>query len=156
MCKLCKNNEKSHIFKEYNKNTKRKEHSDIVFQYTGMSPCFSALDKISTALWAYKENNLERSIDDYIIDKLLKEYTPDGVKIGKLNSKNYINLNIKRKVIEKNIRLVHNKITDNISYTVIMVINKKQENKNFNTIQEAREYRQQILQFRTKFGRPNK
>ena len=156
MCKLCKNNEKEHKFKECNKNTRRKEYSDIIFQYTGMNPCFSVLDNISTVMWAYKKNNLERSIDDYIIDKLLKEYTPNGVRIGRLNSKIYMNSNIKKEMIEKNIRLVHNKITDNISYTVIMTINKKKKNKNFETVEEAREYRQHMLQFRTKIGRPNK
>ena len=156
MCKLCKNNEKSHEFKEYSIGAKRKEYSNVVFQYTGMYACSSVLKKIDTALWGYKENNLERNIDNYIIDKLLKEYTEDGVKIGKLNQKIYLTLNVKKKMIEHNIRLVHNKITNTTSYTVIIVINKKQKNRNFNTLKEARRYRQQMLQFRTKIGRPNK
>ena len=152
MCKLCNDSDPSWVRKSnFGTPTSKaiEEACNIIVQYTGMYPCKKARSLVGNAL----RSNVNKSIDDIIINKLLrshdvnnKRYTMINDKISRVGyNKTYQDKTLITTSSSKMIQQVLNRNTKHKVFKLRIKRKNLKVTKQFDTLSEAISYRDNIL-----------
>ena len=162
MCKLCKSNTKNESFDlSTSKSKSRSQLAIIGKEYTGEYPCMNIYHGYSC------RPNKSMSIDAFIIQRLttkyiysnvnfkawqkknIKQYMKNYVKKNnnqeKISASAYVRTNTIRKTLEQNIFESKNISSKTIVYRVRFYAGKDRRTKSFKTLEEARQFKQEVL-----------